>query len=78
MNNSGGVFNSKVSYVSRLVFDLMKPNSDDFKDFDEESSREDATEAEDNPNRINYGLNIKTKRLWNGKLEYLGDEEEDE
>lgn len=56
----------------------MKPNLDDFKDFDEESSREDATEAEDNPNRINYGLNIKTKRLWNGKLEYLGDEEEDE
>jgi len=53
----------------------MKPNSDDFKDFDEESSREDATEADENANRINYGLNIKTKRLWNGKIEHLGDEE---
>lgn len=58
--------------ISKLIVDLMKPALEDDSDLEDDHFREEDNYI-DMTNRINYGVGIRTKRLWNDKLENLGD-----
>ncbi|KAL4493019.1 hypothetical protein ABPG72_020798 [Tetrahymena utriculariae] len=72
----------RISNISKMIVDLMKPPQLDDYEFNDDDFNQDENDIEIT-NRINYGIGIRTKRLWNNRLEYLGehnssDEEEEE
>ncbi|KAL4426723.1 hypothetical protein ABPG74_006095 [Tetrahymena malaccensis] len=71
----------RISNISKMIVDLMKPPQLNDFEFDEDDFNQDENEIEIT-NRINYGLGIKTRRWFNNKFEFLGDknssDEEDE